>query len=167
MIFLNVIVLVLELLYYSLFLKFCRKDGKLSRYILLFVIFTIISLFMNKKDLISYGIIIFLMLYGLKYIVRTKISLFDMVIILMMFMFKIILEIPSYYLLSFFFNGIVSTILFQIMKLVLVIINKNNINKLFRILKAKWDNNSFNLRYIFTIIVYGYVIATSMFLIFR
>ena len=48
-IILNAIVLIFEVLYYALFMKFARKDGKFWKYILLFSLMTICSFFITTN----------------------------------------------------------------------------------------------------------------------
>ena len=82
---LNIIVLIFEVLYYSLFMKYSRPEGKYYRYLILFTLITIIGLVIGTSNLISYLLLILMILYGIKYIVKIKISLYDMLVILIMF----------------------------------------------------------------------------------
>ena len=67
---LNIIVILLEIIYYSLFMKYSRKEGKFYKYILLFLLFSFITIFVDKRFLINYVLIFLFILYGLKYIVK-------------------------------------------------------------------------------------------------
>lgn len=87
--FLRILVIVFEVIYYSLFMKQARKEGKLTRYLLLFVLFSLVSFFMNDSSLVSYAIILIMILYGLKYVVKLNISLYDLFFILVMMLFKL------------------------------------------------------------------------------
>lgn len=166
-IILNIIVLIFEVLYYSMFMKFARKEGKFSRYLLLFVLFSIVSIFLDKKFMINYVIIILMILYGLKYIVKLKISLYDMLIIIIMMFVKTMIEIPLFYILTIIFSGVISTILFQLFKLLFVYVIRNKINLAYNYLKLKWNNNNFYIRYIFSVLMFAYVIVSCLFLILR
>lgn len=165
--FLNTVVLILETLYYSMFMKFSRREGKFSRYLLLFTLFSIISLFLDKSFMLNYVLIFLVILYGLKYIVRISISLYDLLFIIIMFLIKIIIEIPFYYLFALLLNGVTSTLLFQSIKVLLVYIFRNKLPIIYKQLNEKWKNNNFYIRYIFTILLFTYVIVSCLFLILR
>ncbi len=167
MIFLNVIVLVLELLYYSLFLNFCRKDGKLYKYILIFIINTIITLILGNQNLVTYFLFILLGYINLKYVAKLKTSLYDMLIITIMLLSNLVVELPIYVLFYKLigFNHFITTLLFELIKLLMVFILKFKLNKWYQKGKKIWDNNDFNIRYIFTILIYLYVIITIVLLI--
>ena len=66
---LNVVVLIFEILYYALFMKFARKEGKFWRYLLLFSLMTFCLLFMKTTKIYTILVISLFILYGLKYIV--------------------------------------------------------------------------------------------------
>lgn len=165
--FLNIVILILETLYYSMFMKFSRREGKFPRYLLLFALFSIISLFLDKSFMLNYVLIFLVILYGLKYIVRISISLYDLLFIIIMFLIKIIIEIPFYYLFVLLLNGVTSTLLFQSIKVLLVYIFRNKLPIIYKQLNEKWKNNNFYIRYIFTILLFTYVIVSCLFLILR
>lgn len=165
--FLRILVIVFEIIYYSLFMKFSRREGKFSRYLLLFTLFSIISLFLDKSFMLNYVLIFLVILYGLKYIVRISISLYDLLFIIIMFLIKIVIEIPFYYLFALLLNGVTSTLLFQSIKVLLVYIFRNKLPIIYKQLNEKWKNNNFYIRYIFTILLFTYVIVSCLFLILR
>ena len=164
----HIIVLIFEILYYSMFMKFTKKEGKFWKYLLLFSLITIFFVFVPVANLISYLILILMMLYGLKFIVGLKISLYDMLLIVLMLLFKLIIEfivfIPCY---EFFkLSQFTSTMIFDFVKIFLLIIFKNNLYKFNIKLKKLWYNNNFYIRYIFTCLTYIYVILTLLLFIF-
>lgn len=158
----NVIVLIFEILYYSMFMKFARKEGKFWRYLLLFSLITIVFCFINVSNLFSYLILVLMMLYGLKYIVKIKVILYDMLLIVAMLLLKLIIEfvvmIIFYNLLDF--NQFLTTIIFDLVKILFLFIFKNKIYKIAVKLKELWNKNNFYVRYFFTIGVYVYVIIS-------
>ena len=161
-ILLNVAVLVFEILYYALFMKFARKEGKFWRYLLLFVLATILIMFLGTNTLISYLIFVLFVLYGLKYIIRTKVSLYEMCLITIMLLSKLIIEIiimVVFYNL-FKFNHLTTTLIFSSMKVLLVFLFKKELNLLNNRLKKLWNNNNFYMRYLFSIVFYIYVIVS-------
>ena len=165
---LHIIVLLFEVLYYSMFMKFARKEGKFWKYLLLFSLITIFFVFVPVANLISYLILILMMLYGLKFIVGLKISLYDMLLIVLMLLFKLIIEfivfIPCY---EFFkLSQFISTMIFNILKVILLLTFKDKLYKLNIKLKKLWYNNNFYIRYIFTCLTYIYVILTLLLFIF-
>ena len=50
-----VIVLILEVLYYSLFMKFARKEGNFVRYLIAFTMVVLIAGITNVQTVLSYG----------------------------------------------------------------------------------------------------------------
>ena len=159
---LHIIVLLFEVLYYSMFMKFARKEGKFWRYLLLFSLITIVFCFINVSNLFSYLILVLMMLYGLKYIVKIKVTLYDMLLIVAMLLLKLIIEfvvmIIFYNLLNF--NQFLTTIIFDLVKILFLFIFKNKIYKIAVKLKEIWNKNNFYVRYFFTIGVYIYVIIS-------
>lgn len=165
MILLNILVLVFEILYYSMFLYYAKNKGKFKRYLLLFTLITILFCFISTSNLISYLLLILTMLYGIKYIVRIKITLYDMLIILLMLLFKLLIEYIIVFLIYFKFGMLISTILMILSKIMIVFLLKNKLNIFYTKLKIKWDNNNFYIRYIFSCLTYIYVIITIISLI--
>ena len=163
----NIIVLIFEILYYSLFMKFARKEGKFSRYILLFTLITVLFTFLGTNNVYSYFLLILTIIYGLKYIVGLKISLYDMLIIIIMLVINVIIQLPIYII---FFNVLkvshfITTMIFEILKIIFVVCLKNNMNIYYNKMKKIWDNNNFYIRYIFSCSVFIYVIFTIILLI--
>ena len=160
----NIIVLIFEVLYYSLFMTFTRKEGKFYKYIILFSLISIIGLIITTNNLLSYFLLILMMTLGLKYIVKTKISMFDMFLIVFMLFIKFIIEFIFYvlFLKVIGFNHFITTMLFDIIKIGLVLINRDNLYKIKIKLENLWTNNNFYIRYIFSISVYIYVIVVSI-----
>lgn len=164
--FLRVVVILFEILYYSMFMKFARKEGKFSRYLLLFILFSIISFFMNDSMIISYAIILLLILYGLKYVVKLKITFYDLFFIFVMMLIKVFIEIILALTLTIFIKNIILCKVFMgIAKLLLLFVIKDKLGYLYKELHKKWDNNKFFIRYIFDILMFVYIIIACLFLI--
>lgn len=162
---LNIIVLIFEVLYYSLFMKFARPEGKLWRYILLFTIVTIITGICDVNYLLSYIVIISTMLYGIKYIVRLSISLYDLLFIIIMIFFKLVIEILGISILYNLLDMSLVYIGFQFLKILFVLIVKNRLNTMYNFLKKLWNNNNFYIRYLFSIFLFLYFIFSMIYLI--
>lgn len=164
--FLRILVIVFEILYYSLFMKKARPEGKTIRYLILFVLFSIISFFMNDGSLISYAIILLMILYGLKYIVKLKISLYDLFFIFVMMLFKLLIEITFAFIITCFIDNIqIAKIILGTIKVTTVIVIGNRFEKLYTKLHKSWNNNKFFIRYIFDILMFIYIISACLFLI--
>lgn len=161
---LNIIVLTFEVLYYSLFMAFTRREGKFYKYIILFSLISIVGVVITTNNLLSYFLLILMMTLGLKYIVGTKTSMFDMFLIVLMLFIKFIIEFISYVLFYKIigFNHFTTTMLFDIIKIGLVLMNRNNLYKVKVKLDELWANNNFYIRYIFSILVYIYVIVVCI-----
>lgn len=163
---LYIIVLMFEILYYTLFIKFSTKNGSFWKYILLFTTITLIGIIIGTNNLFSYLILILMILFGLKYVVKLKVGLYDMLIIFMMLIVKIIIETPTFLLFNNLFNIYVIGIIYSFIKIAVVLTLKNKLNFIYKFLKIKWDNNNFYIRYIFTILMFVYTITSCIFIIF-
>ena len=154
-------------MYYSLFMKYSRKDGKLINYIILFIINTIMTLILGNQNLVTYLFFILLTYINLKYIIKEKISLYDMLLITIMLLSNLVIELPIFVLFYKLMkcNHFVTTLIFELTKILLIVLLRNKMNKLYQKGKLIWDNNDFNIRYIFTILIYLYVIITIVLLI--
>ena len=167
MIFLNIIVLVLEILYYSIFMYYAKGEGKFWRYLLLFSLITFIGCVIGTNYLFSYLILVLMILYGIKYIVKAKTSLYDMLVIIIMLFLKIMFETPLYFIFNTInINRMIMSILTNTIKLSFVFIINRRLNTFYKNLKYKWDKNNFYIRYIFSCLLYIYVIVTIILLIF-
>ena len=165
---LHIIVLLFEVLYYSMFMKFARKEGKFWRYLLLFSLITIAIYILNTEYLITYLILILLILYGIKFIVKIKISLYDMLVIFIMLLTKLIIETPFYVILSLFTkNNFLLTFPASIFKVTILYFLKNILGNNYIKFKKIWDNNNFYIRYIFTTFMFLFVIFSCIFLIIK
>lgn len=157
----NLIVLIFEILYYSMFMIYARRDGKKARYYFAFSIITIFGLLIGTKDLWSYLVLILLILFGLKFIVKVKTSLYDMLVIVIMLFLNMIIQLPIYLICYklLAFNHFLTTMLFQVIKVLLIYTAKNKLNPIYLKLKRLWDNNNFYIRYIFSCSMFVYVIT--------
>lgn len=165
---LNIIVLILEVMYYSLFLKYAKNEGKLWKYILSFIIVSIIGLFIKTNYLVSYLILVILIVLALKYIVRLKVKLYDILFIFLMLIFKTIIEailtISTYYIIK---NMFVATLISSFMKIGVILLLRNKLTIWYKLIKKHWNKNNFYIRYIFTILMFLYLIVSCLFLIFN
>ena len=163
----NIIVLIFEFLYYSLFMKIARKEGKFSKYLITFVINTFIILIFSSNNLITYFLFILFTYISLKYIVKTKVSLYDVLIILIMLVMNVIIQLPIYVIC---FNVLkishfITTLIFETFKIIFIIMLKNKMNIYYNKMKKLWDNNNFYIRYIFSCSMFLYTIVIVILLV--
>lgn len=168
MLVLNVIVLIMEVLYYSLFMKFAKGEGKLWRYLLSFGLMSTILFFIGTNHIYSYLLCIIMMLYGIKFIVKVKISLYDAMFLFIMLLFKHIIEIPFSLLFYIFIKNIyIVTILVGFIKVIITLNLKEKINKAYSKISKLWNNNNFYIRYIFTTFMLLYTIVSCLYCIVK
>ena len=166
-ILLNVVVLALEVLYYALFMKFARKEGKFWRYLLLFSLINIFFLFVGTNQIYSYLLLNIMILYGLKYIVKLNISVYDLLFLFIMMLVKSGIEGICCFLLFELIHPFIFILVIDFLKLFFIITLKNKIETLYRYLKLKWNNNNFYIRYIFNILMFAYILMSCFFLFNR
>jgi hypothetical protein len=164
---LNLIVLTFEILFYSMFMKFAMNEGKFYRYVLLFLLATILICIFNQNNLVTYFVFVATSYVGLKYIVNVKTSLYDMLVLLIMLFVKLFIE---YFSVLIFFNiiglgHITTTMIFDYIKTSFIILTKDKIRTYYIKMKKLWDNNNFYIRYIFSCLTFIYVIVTAILLI--
>ena len=164
----NIIVLILEVLYYALFMKFAKKDGKIWKYFITFLLTTIIVAIFDSSKIYSYLLFIISSIMILKYLVKIKSNLYDMLVIVVMLFTKIIIEFINVMVFYNIFQLpiIVVTAIFTIFKLLFILKAKNKLNKIYNIFLNKWNNNDFYVRYIFSVLMIIYVIISTFVIIF-
>lgn len=165
-IIMNIVVLIFEILYYSLFMKYARKEGKFWRYIISGIITTLLLLIVGSNNLIGLLVLIISLFISLKYIVKLKTGLYDMFFVIIMIFIKLIIEsclsLPLYNILNNIYY--VSTIT-GITKCTIVLLLGYKINWLYTKLKKIWYDNNFYIRYIFACMCFVYCILAVLFLI--
>lgn len=166
MLFLNILVLIFEVLYYSMFMYFAKGEGKFWKYLLLFSILTIIIGIIGTNNILSYLIFVILSIFGIKYIVKVKTSVFEMLYIFIILLIKILIETPFYFLFIKIFNVYCIGILTGIIKTLVILLFKRKILLLYNYLNKLWVNNNFYVRYIFSILMLIYCILSCIFIIY-
>lgn len=162
--FLRILVIVFEILYYSLFMKFARKQGNFWKYLLLFTVISIVLFFISSFNIYAYLVFMVLSLFGLKLIGKT--SLYDMFIIFIMILFKLLIEL----LCAFPLNSLIPDIntckiILGLIKVNTIMLIGNRFNILYNKLKTYWSKNNFYIRYLFSIFMFIYIISACLFLI--
>lgn len=136
---LNIIVLIFEVLYYSMFMYYARKEGKFWRYLLLFSLITIIGAFIGTNNILSYLLLILLITFGIKYIIKIKVGLYDMFFVFIMMFLKIIIESILAFTIFYTINNYTILLLsLSIIKFIIVILLKSKISIIYIKLKRFW-----------------------------
>lgn len=162
--FLRITVIIFEILYYSLFMKFARKQGNFWKYLLLFTVISIVLFFISSFNIYAYLVFMVISLFGLKLIGKT--SLYDMFIIFIMILFKLLIELLFAFSLNYFIPDInLCKVLLGLIKTMIVITINDRFNILYTKLKACWSKNNFYIRYLFSIFMFIYIISACLFLI--
>lgn len=165
MIFLNAIVLIFEILYYSLFMYYSKNEGKLSKYVLLFSLITAILFFTENSSLYSYLFFIVSTFLGMKYIVNCKVKFFDLFIIFSMLLFNFLLQLFPFIFIKLFTKDIIIKTLFLILIKGIFIFKSNILRSIFNNMKVKWDKNFFFIRYTFVVIMFLLIISSAIYII--
>lgn len=163
---LSVLVLILETLYYSAFMFYCKRDALGYKYMLMFGLVTVVGTVTGTDSLFAYLLFVVLMLLGLKYIVKSKVSLYDMLVIVIMIILKLAIELvmcmPLY---TVFGNIYVVSVLVGWAKFILVALSKDLLYDMYKKMKDVWYQNNFYIRYIFGLLTFLYTIVACVFLI--
>lgn len=158
----NILLLIVEVIYYSLFLKFCRKEGKLTRYILVSLLVTVVAILFGTNNLLSYLLLISTFMFGLKYIIKVKTSLYDMFVIFIMLFTKLVIELACFILFYLILKNYFLCLIFMItFKLLYLFLSSKKLCLFYNLLKELWIANTFKIRYIFICCTYIYVILTA------
>ena len=168
MVILNILILIFEILYYSLFMYYAKREGKVSKYILLFSLITIVMLIVGTNNLHSFIIFVILTILGMKNIIKCNTYFFDIFITFIMLLSKFIIELILFYVLYIFSkNVLLNALIYGFIKIMmLVILNKKyNFTIQYAKLKNKWDKNIFFIRYSFIVFMFVYVIISCIYLL--
>lgn len=166
----NIIVLILEVLYYSLFLKFAKRKSKIWKFILSFsvaTIFNIIFSYLKINEIVIYLLFMIISLLLIKLLDKDNTNLFDFLFLFIIMVVKIAIEGISYLILYNIVNKVLFTFIIDGIKLLLIILLMNKIKLAYKTLKNKWNNNNFYIRYIFNIFLFIFIIMSFVFIIIK
>ena len=163
----NLIVLIFEIMFYSIYTKNIKGEGKLSKYILTFIVGTI-GLMIAGNGLFSYLAFALLCLLGIKYIVKVKTSFFDFFMIIIMLLIKAAIE-TALCIVCFVItkNTFISLMIANVVKMLFVCKNRVPMRNYYQVLRKLWNSNNFYFRYILMSLLYIYIICSALFLIYR
>ena len=163
--FLYINILLFEIIYYSTFIKFSKKEGSFIKYLLMFTIITLIGIIITTNTLYSYLVLICMIVLGMKYFVKVKTSLFDIMIIFIMLLIKVMIETPIYLIfykhLSIFSMGLI----YSFFKMLFITLTRKKLHNFYNKLNKLWKNNNFYIRYLFSTFMYIYTIISCIFII--
>lgn len=162
---LYIIILISEILYYSLFIKFAKNNGKLWKYILVFILETLIIFIFNSTNIVTYLIFAISSLLLIKYIVKIKVSIFDMLIIFIMLLIKFIIELPFYIIFNQLVGIYITGVIYGVIKILLLLLIHHKLHLIYCVSKKLWDKNNFYIRYIFSTFMFIYTIISCIFII--
>lgn len=159
----NIIILIMEVLYYSLFMKFTKRETNNYKNIL-FGIILVLFAFVGNCNI--YGTILMPIfgLFILNILFKNNTSLYDFMNILFMTIMKIIIEFPCYTILFSFIGLYGQAIVSSFIKILITILFRKKIKNIYIKYNIIWRQNNFYIRYIFTVGFYLYVILSLLFI---
>ena len=162
----QLIIFLLEILYYTLFFGFCRKNDKYYKLFVVFLIANIISFFIGYGTFYSYALY-FTEISILARLLNIKMTLYDIFVLIISMIFKLIIELLFFIIIRENISLFIWVLAMGITKnMILLFINKI-LNKLYYKLKDLWINNNFYIRYLFSTFLYLYLIFSIIYIIFR
>jgi len=160
----NMTIFLLEILYYSFFLRFARNKNDFIKVFIMYLISNIGLYFIGFESFYAYTLYL-VEIVLLARLFKMKLVLYDTLVILVSLMFKLLMEIPFFIILGTKVDLFIWVFIIGIFKNIVVILLRNKLSKLYIKGKKKWDNNNFYIRYAYSIILYSYIIASIVYLI--
>lgn len=158
--------IIFEVLYYSLFMYYSKSENNFYKYFLGFTIVCLSGVILGNNFLLSYLTLIAMIVISLKYIMKIKITFYDIFFMFIMMVLKFIFEGLSFIILSpFINNAYIMAICLGLFKVLFLTICKNKLNMIYNKLRNLWGDNFFYIRYFFTTFMLIYVIVSCCFLI--
>ena len=152
-IILNAIILIFEVLYYALFMKFARKDGKFWKYFLMFLLSNILCLFISFENFYAY-LFYFLGIILLSKLFKLNFKLYDLIVVILSMIIKLIIELLFFAIIGIFKNEI-------------IYVFRNDLRNIYIKIYEKWQNNNFYIKYFLNIAIFIYVISSLLYIIYR
>lgn len=159
---LNFVVLAFEIIYYSLFMKSIKREGKFWKYVVIFILITLLTLLFGSKTLLVYWMYIFIPIILMKYIFKIDVKLFDIFMILLVLIVKIIIEGTIVLLFKNLLGFTTITFIFEILKILVILLLGKIFNKIYLKGIEIWNNNNFYIRYFTSILLIIYTIITVL-----
>lgn len=159
---LNFIVLAFEIIYYSLFMKSIKREGKFWKYVVIFTLITLLTLLFGNKTLLVYWMYVFIPIILMKYIFKIDSKLFDIFMILLVLIVKIIIEGTIVLLFKDLLNFTIITFIFEFLKILAILLLGKIFNKVYLKGIEIWNNNNFYIRYFTSILLIIYTIITVL-----
>ena len=159
------LILTFEILYYSCFVYYSKQKGSFIKYLIMFTCITLIGIIINTDTVYSYLALVTMIMIGLKYYIRTKVSLFDVLMVFIMLLIKFILELPIYIIFFNTFGIFITGVIYAIFKMLFIFLFRYKLGITYNKLYKLWVNNNFYIRYIFTTFMFVYVIVSCVFIL--
>jgi hypothetical protein len=161
----NLIIFLLEILYYTLFIKLSKREKGFIKYFLVFLLANAISLFVGFSSFYSY-LFYFVEIVLLIKLLKVKFNLFDLLVIINSMLVKILIEFIAFLILREKLDLFIWILILGIFKNLILFIFKNLLQYCYIGLYKMWVNNNFYIRYIFNIMVFVYIISSLLFNIY-
>lgn len=165
-IILNAIVLIFEVLYYALFMKFARKDGKFWKYFLMFLLSNILCLFISFENFYAY-LFYFLGIILLSKLFKLNFKLYDLIVIILSMIIKLIIELLFFVIIKDKIDMFIWVAIIGIYKNEIIYVFRNNLRNIYIKIYEKWQNNNFYIKYFLNIAIFIYVISSLLYIIYR
>ena len=162
----QLIVFLLEILYYTMFFSFCRKDEKPYKLFLVFLISNIISFFIGYGSFYSYAFY-FIEIAILTRLLKIKMTLYDILVLIVSMIFKLFIEVMFFIFIRENITTFAWICTIGIVKNNILIICNKKLNEIYNKLKKLWLNNNFYIRYLFSTFLYLYLIFSVIYIIVR
>lgn len=159
---LNFVVLAFEIIYYSLFMKSIKREGKFWKYVVIFTLITLLTLLFGNKTILVYWMYVFIPIILMKYIFKIDSKLFDIFMILLVLIVKIIIEGTIVLLFKDLLNFTIITFIFEFLKILAILLLGKIFNKVYLKGIEIWNNNNFYIRYFTSILLIIYTIITVL-----
>lgn len=162
----QLIIFLLEILYYTLFFNFCRKQDKFYKIFLMFLIANIGLFFIGFNTFYAYTLYFFEIMILCK-ILKIKLVLYDILVFIVSLFVKLFLELICFAIFRENIVLFIPVLIMGIFKNLFLILIRNLLNKAYINFKKVWDNNNFYIRYSFSTLLYLYIIASIVYIIVR
>lgn len=157
-------IFLLEILYYSLFLKLSKRKLNFVKVFIIYLLANICLYFIGFQSFYAYALYVAI-IFILSRILGLSILMYDVLVILISLLFKLLLEIPLYIILGNNINLFVSVFIMGIYKCATLLLIRNKLSYLYNKYRIKWDNNDFYIRYSFSTFLYTYIIMSILYIL--
>lgn len=160
----QLIIFILEILYYTNFLYLCRKKDKYYKLFIIFLLSNIGMYFIGFSSFYAYTLY-FVEVIVLSLLLNVQFLLYDMLVMIVSLLFKLFIELCFFIILQKNISLFVCVLVMGITKNIVLVLIKDKLNKFYLKFKKMWNNNNFYIRYSFSTLLYLYIIASAIYII--